>query len=72
MINFDDFIQTDKEDYYNPNRITPQHPFRLSVIGPSNSGKTNIVLNIIMQCNCFERIYLYAKMLDENKYVFLI
>ena len=50
----------------------PQHPFRLSIVGPSNSGKTNILIHIIKKCRNFDKIYLYAKKLDEPLYEHLI
>ena len=44
------------------------------IIGPSGSGKTNALLNLIQQDNnnLFDKIYLYAKDLEEPKYQFLI
>ena len=45
------------------------------IIGPSGSEKTNILLNLIQQednDNLTNKIYLYAKDLDEPKYQFLI
>ncbi len=55
---------------YDP--ILPQHPFRMSIVGPSNSGKTNILIHIIRTCKNFDKIYLYAKKLDEPLYKSLI
>ena len=44
------------------------------IIGPSGSGKTNVLLNLIHKDNgnFVNKIYLYAKDLDEPKYQFLI
>ena len=43
------------------------------VRGPSGSGKTNTLLNLIQQGNnIIDKIYLYAKDLEEPKYKFLI
>ena len=44
--------------------------YRMLIIGPSGSGKTNALLNLIRQDNnnLFDKIYLYAKDLDEPKY----
>ena len=40
---------------------------------PSGSGKTNYLLNSIQKDNnIIDKIYLYAKDLDEPKYKFLI
>ena len=58
--------------YYNPNKLVPQHPFRLCIVGASNTGKTNTLMNIIELSKNFHHIYLYAKKLDESLYQFLI
>ena len=48
-------------------------PYRMLIIGPSGSVKTNALLNLIQQDNnIIGKIYLYAKDLDEPKYQFLI
>ena len=44
-------------------------PYRMLIIGPSGSGKTNALLNLIQQNNnIIDKIYLYAKDLEEPKY----
>ena len=48
-------------------------PYRKLVIGPSGSGKTNYFLNSIQRDNnIIDKIYLYAKDLEESKYKLLI
>ena len=48
-------------------------PYRKLNIGPSGSGKTNYLLNSIQKdSNIIDKIYLYAKDLEEPKYQFLI
>ena len=48
-------------------------PHRKLIIGPSGSGKTNYLLNAIQKDNnIIDKIYLYAKDLEEPKYQFLI
>ena len=48
-------------------------PYRKLIIGPSGSGKTNYLLNSIQkENNIIDKIYLYAKDLDEPKYQLLI
>ena len=44
------------------------------IIGQSGSGKTNAILNLIQQDNnnLIEKIYLYAKDLEEPKYQFSV
>ena len=49
-------------------------PYKMLIIGPSGSGKTNALLNLIQQDNnnLIDKIYLYAKDLEEPKYQLLI
>ena len=54
--------------HYNPNTLMPQHPFRLCIVGASNTGKTNTLMNLIDQSKNFHKIYLYAKKIDEPLY----
>ena len=64
MFNLDDI--TEKDD----NRDWPN---RKLIIGPSGVGKTNNLLNSIQKDNdIIDKIYLYAKDLEEPKYQFLI
>ena len=49
--------------------------FRMLIIGPSGSGKTNTLLHLIQNLNettHVDKIYLYAKDLNEPKYELLI
>ena len=46
--------------------------FRMLIIGPSGSGKTNALLHLINNLHPIDKIYLYAKDVDEKKYQFLI
>ena len=48
-------------------------PYRKLIIGPSGSGKTNYLLcSIQKDNNIIDKIYLYAKDLEEPKYKLLI
>ena len=48
-------------------------PYRMLIISPSESRKTNALLNLIQQDNnIINKIYLYTKDLAEPKYQFLI
>ena len=67
MLNLDK-ICNDKSDDEN-------WPFRMLIIGPSGSDKTNTLLHLIQNLNKatpIDKIYLYAKDLSEPKYEFLI
>ena len=49
-------------------------PYRMLIIDQSKNGKTNALLNLNLKDNdnFIDKIYLYAKDLDEPKYQFLI
>ena len=42
------------------------------IIGPSGSGKTNYLLHLIDKFHPIDKIYLYTKDTDEDKYQYLI
>ena len=64
MFNLDDITSKDDNKTW---------PYRKLIIGPSGSGKTNTLLNLIQQIkNIIDKIYLYAKDLEEPKYQYLI
>ena len=53
----------------------PNYPYRMLIIGGSRSGKSNALLNLIKDQDSDDlndKIYLYAKDLNEPKYQFLI
>ena len=50
----------------------PDHPYRFLIIGGSGSGKTNTLLYLINEQNDIDKIYLYARDLNETKYKILI
>ena len=67
MINFDHVIKEEIKEY-NPNwPEIPDHPYRILIIGGSQSRKTNSLFNIINQQSDIDKIYLYAKDLNEAK-----
>ena len=72
MINFDDVIKEETKRH-NPNwPEIPDHPQRMLIIGASVSGKTSPLFNLINQQKNINKIYLYAKDLNEEKYQFFI
>ena len=46
----------------------PDHPDIILIIGGSESGKTNALLNLIKEQDDIDKIYLYLKDLSESKY----
>jgi DNA helicase HerA-like ATPase len=59
-------------DYRNKHLINIDLPARILLLGPSGSGKSNLVLQLIKSINKFDKIVLIAKCLDEPLYVHLI
>ena len=55
----DDFIQLQK--------FMPDQCFRMLICGPSGSGKTNLLLDMIYRLLYFDKIYLYARNLQQQK-----
>ena len=70
IYNFDDVIK-DEQQFINRNILAPQWPFRLLIIGPSGCGKTNLLLNLLTEYLVYNKVYIYAKDLDETKYRYL-
>ena len=63
IFNFDNITEKDNNKDW---------PYRKLVIDPSGSGKTNYFLNLIQSDNNIDKMYLYAKDLEEPKYQLLI
>ena len=58
---------------FNLDNITKKDYNKKLIIGPSGSGKTNYLLNSVQKDNnILDKIYLYAKDLEEPKYQCLI
>ena len=70
FINFDQGFS--KSSYKQGHPCMPADFFRMLICGPSNSGKTNILLNMIYFLLEFDKIYLFSKNLHQNKYQVLL
>ena len=68
MLNLDDIVSNKKKSSSEHN----DWPFRMFIIGPSDSGKTNTLLHLIKNFHPIDKIYLYAKDTDEKRYQYLI
>ena len=67
MLNLDKIFNNKSDD--------ENWPFRMLILGPSGSDKTNTLLDLIQNLNkttTVDKIYLYAKDLSEPMYEFLI
>ena len=61
MINFDDVAKESIKEH-NPNLSqNSDHPYKISIIGGSGSGKTNSLFNLIIHQPDIDKIYLNAK-----------
>ena len=70
MLNLDDITNENIQDHNKKRPYIPDHPYRMLIIGSSGSGKTNALLNLIKEQdsdNFTDKIYLYAKDLNEQK-----
>ena len=72
MINFDEYVSENKRKHNSNWSYIPDHPYRILIIGGSEPGKTNILLNLINNQPDIDKIYLYSKDPYEKKYQFLI
>ena len=68
MINFDDYVNENKTEHNPKWPYTPDHSYRILIIGGSGSGKANLLLNLIENQPDIDKIYLYAKDPYEKKY----
>ena len=71
MLNFDPSL-TAKSNYKQGHRCMPADNFRMLICGPSNSGKTNILLNMLYRLLVYDKIYLCTKNLHQDKYQYMI
>ena len=72
MINLDSITNENNKKYNEQWPYIPDQPYRILIIGGSGSGKTNALLNLINEQNDIDKIYLYARDLNEPKYKILI
>ena len=68
MLNLDNIVSNKNTSSLEDN----DWPFRMLIIKPSRSRKTNTLLHLINDLNPIDKIYLYAKDLHEPKYEYLI
>lgn len=66
IIDFDTIIPKDKA--INEFENVPQAYFRLVISGASGTGKTNLLLNMILNYMYFDALYIYYKNINEDKY----
>ena len=75
MINLDSITNKNNKENNENWPYIPDHPYRILIMGGSGSEKTNTLLNLIKEQDnrdVIDKIYLYARDLNEPKYQFLI
>ena len=68
IINFNRIIG--KENKITNNIFCLSHPSNCLIVGKTNSGKSNILMNLIAQNSIYESMYIYTNNVD-NKYQWL-
>ena len=61
-----------QNDYIQLYNFMPDQCFRFLLVGPSSSGKTNLLLDMIYRLLYFDKIFLYTKNLQQSKYQHLL
>ena len=56
------------ENYKQLYAFMPERGFRMLICGPSGSGKINTLMHMIYNLLYFDKIFLYAKNLEQSKY----
>ena len=75
MINLDSITNEFNKGHNEKWPYIPDRPYRILIIGSSGSGKTNTLLNFVKKQDkhdVIDKIYFYARDLNERKYQFLI
>ena len=74
VVNLDSITNKNNKEHNKklPFILIPDHPEKILIIGGSESGKTNTLLNLTNEQVYIDKIYLYTKDLCEPKYEFLI
>ena len=65
IINFDKIIGKEYKTITN-NKYCLNHPSNSLIVGKMNSGKTNILFNLIAQNSIYEKIYVYTNNIDDK------
>ena len=72
MINLDSITNENNKKHIKKWSYILDHLYRIIIIGGPGSGKTNALTNLINEQNDIDKIYLYARDLNEPKYEYLI
>ena len=72
MINLDSITDENNKEHNEKWLYIPDHPYSITIIGGSGSGKANALINLTNEQNDIDKIYLYVRDLSEPKYEYLI
>ena len=72
MINLDSITNENNREHNEKWPYIPDHPYRILIICGSGLGKTNVLINLINEQNDIDKIFLFARDLNESKYEYLI
>lgn len=61
-------FRDEERTYDNFRQVQIKIPFRMLLTGATGSGKTNVVINIFDEIREFDKVLIYAKLLDEPLY----
>lgn len=53
------------------NELAPDQPFRMLMVGSSGSGKTNVLIDLILRYLVYDKLYVYTKHIHQSKYTIL-
>ena len=70
VINFDVIIGKGN-NYITNNIFCVKHPTNSLITGKSNSGKTNILMNLIAQNYIYDKIHIFTNNSNDDKYIWL-
>ena len=72
MINLDSITNENNKEHNEKWPYIPDHPYRILITDGSGSEQINALLNLMKEQDDTDKIYLYAKNLNEPNYEFLI
>ena len=67
-----DVEDSENNDFVQLHDFMPDRTLRFLVASPSGGGKTNLLLDMIYRLLFFDKIYLYARNLQQSKYKHLL
>jgi hypothetical protein len=60
--------EDDMPPYRQKHFLMPSKTFRMLLVGPSGSGKSNLLMNFLLKFLDYDKIYIYTKHMDQDCY----